>query len=206
MFLWLQSSLLQKKIKFELSQVCHTTCEFWTIINNAIATCFTKNNSITQILTEVAFSLKKKSLKPGSYFLPMRSEFYVNLTSQLSFRSDIHKWVERSWTTANIRCDFCDNNIRFAFAFAGSMNRASQNYWLIILILSSYVALNIQYFLARYVGGFVLIAPCNGLQSIVMQHAANQTRNTGALGSLHALHNTQWLSVLLKGKVHVHVW
>ena len=63
-------------------------------------------------------------VKPGSYFLRMRSEFDVNLTSQLSFRSDIRKWVERSWTAANIRCEFCDVNIRFAFAFAGSMNRA----------------------------------------------------------------------------------
>ena len=47
------------------------------------------------------------SLKPGSYFMRMRSEFDVNLASQPSFR-----------------CEFCDVNIHFACAFVGSMNRA----------------------------------------------------------------------------------
>ena len=65
-------------------------------------------------------------VKPGSYFLRMRmrSEFDVNLTSQPSFRSDICKWVEQSWTAAKNSLRICAVNIRIAFAFAGSMNRA----------------------------------------------------------------------------------
>ena len=62
-------------------------------------------------------------VKPGSYFLQMRSEFEVNLTSQLSFRCDIRKRVEQSSTPANYLLQICDFNIRFAFAFTESMKR-----------------------------------------------------------------------------------
>ena len=42
-------------------------------------------------------------VKPGSYFIQMqmRSQFNVNSASQPSFRSDIRKWVEQSWTPVN---------------------------------------------------------------------------------------------------------
>ena len=63
-------------------------------------------------------------LKPGLYFMLMRSVFDMNLLSNPSFHSDIRKWVEHSWTAANYLLGHCDVNIRFAFAFAGSMNRA----------------------------------------------------------------------------------
>ena len=48
------------------------------------------------------------SLKPVSYSMRMRmqSEFDVNLTSQPSYRSDIRKWVEQSWTAAKFLCEF----------------------------------------------------------------------------------------------------
>ena len=52
----------------------------------------------------------------------MRSEFDVNLTSQLSFRSAIRKRVEQGWTDVEYSLQICDVNIRFAFP--GSMNKA----------------------------------------------------------------------------------
>ena len=58
----------------------------------------------------------------------MRSEFDVNLTSQPSFRSDIRKWVEQSWTAANFLLRICDVDIRIASASAGSMNRALHSF------------------------------------------------------------------------------
>ena len=44
--------------------------------------------------------------------MQMRSEFDMNLTSQPSFRSDIRKCVEQSWTAANNLLQICDVNIR----------------------------------------------------------------------------------------------
>ena len=55
------------------------------------------------------------------YFLQMRCEFGVNLTTQLCFRCDIRKRVEHNLTLANYLLQICDVNIYFAFA--GSMNR-----------------------------------------------------------------------------------
>ena len=54
----------------------------------------------------------------------MRSEFDVNGTSQPSFSSDIRKWVEQSSTAAIFSLRSYDVDIRIAFAFAGSTNRA----------------------------------------------------------------------------------
>ena len=66
--------------------------------------------------------------KPEARFIlhamRMQSEFDVNLTSQPSFRSNIRKWVKQSSTAANYPLRIYDVNIRFAFAFAGGMNRA----------------------------------------------------------------------------------
>ena len=55
------------------------------------------------------------------YFLQMRCEFGVNLTTQLCFRCDIRMRVEHNSTLANYLLQICDVNIYFAFA--GSMNR-----------------------------------------------------------------------------------
>ena len=54
----------------------------------------------------------------------MRSEFDVNLTSHPPFAAIICKGVEQRATAANCSLRICDVKIRFAFAFAGSMNRA----------------------------------------------------------------------------------
>ena len=64
-------------------------------------------------------------VKPGSYFLRMRmrSDFDVNLTSHPPFAAIIRKGVEQRATAANCSLRICDVKIRFAFAFAGSMNR-----------------------------------------------------------------------------------
>ena len=54
----------------------------------------------------------------------MRCAFDMNLTSQPCFRCDIRKRVEHNSTAANYSLQICDVDIRFAFTFAGSMNRA----------------------------------------------------------------------------------
>ena len=66
----------------------------------------------------------KYCIKPGSYFLRMRmrSEFDVNLTSQLSFRSNIRKWVAQSWTAANIR------NIRILIGWDSNTQSLQMSY------------------------------------------------------------------------------
>ena len=70
------------------------------------------------------------SVKPGSYFLPMRmpSEFDVKLTSHPPFAAIIRKGEQQSSTSANCSLRIGDVKIRFAFSIAGSMNRASLDY------------------------------------------------------------------------------
>ena len=63
-----------------------------------------------------------RTLKPGSYFLRMRMRSEFDVTP--SFRSEYRKGVEQSSTAANCSLRICDVKIRFAFAFAGIMNRA----------------------------------------------------------------------------------
>ena len=72
--------------------------------------------------------LKIAAMQPGSYFqwMRMRSEFDVTP----SFCSDIRKGVEQSSTAANFSLQICCVKIRFAFAFAGSMNRALASRWI----------------------------------------------------------------------------
>ena len=73
----------------------------------------------------IGFQRIKCRVKPGSYFLRMRSKFDVNLTSHPPFAVIIREGVEQSSTAANRSLRICDVKIRFAFAFARSMNRAS---------------------------------------------------------------------------------
>ena len=66
----------------------------------------------------------RSKLHKARFILPANAKRIwreFDVTTILSQRD--RKWVEQSWTAANIRCNFCDVNIRFAFAFAGSMNR-----------------------------------------------------------------------------------
>ena len=65
-----------------------------------------------------------RQLMPSSYFMRMWSEFDTNLTSQPSLRSDIRKWVAAIYLLG-----ICDVNIRFTFAFAGSINWATSCEW-----------------------------------------------------------------------------
>ena len=62
--------------------------------------------------------------KPGSYLLRMRiwSACDVNYTTLLSQRYSQVSWTQ--FNSVRISLRICDVNIRIAFAFAGSMNRA----------------------------------------------------------------------------------
>ena len=59
-------------------------------------------------------------------FMRMRSKFGEKIAVTTYFRNDIRKWVEQSRTAAYYSLRIWVVNIRFLFALAGSMNRASE--------------------------------------------------------------------------------
>ena len=87
------------------------------------AMCKDRSSVFPLVSLHVVFGGFKVLVKPSSYFLRMRSEFVVNLMSQLRFHSEC--WAQLR-TVANKLLRICAVKIRITFAW--SMNRALESH------------------------------------------------------------------------------